>query len=405
MRAGTLNKLTAKQVRAAEDGRYSDGGGLYLQVRNGKRSWIFRYTPKGTGKKREMGLGSDGSVPLAQARQLATEARLLVAEGKDPLDVRLAEESAPQAPVRKTLMTFREATDEFLRGYGPTLSNPKHRKQWDSTLTTYADALMPMAVADISAADIHDCLDSIWLTKMETASRVRQRIEKVIAFADAREDRDRGNPADMKRKLGFLLPSQKKLKVVRHHAALDPAELPACFATAWARRDGSIGFRALVTLILTVLRSGEVRFLEWSDIEKDKIVVPAYRMKARRAHRVPMTPVLRQHLASVPRFGDSPLVHPGQSVGRAMSDMTISKCLKVAGYGQATPHGMRSTFSDWANAEGFSRDLIEDQLAHILGSDVERAYRRSDFLERRRPMMLSWERFVTSSIENVEAAE
>ncbi len=148
-----------------------------------------------------------------------------------------------------------------------------------------------------------------------------------------------------------------------------------------------------------------MRTFEWGDVEGDTIIIPKGRMKARRPHRVPVTPNLAEHLNSLPRWADSLLVHPGQH-GRPMSDMTLAKALSGAGWKGSTPHGWRSTFSDWANGEGWPRELIEDQLAHQVGSDVERAYRRGDYLERRREMMLAWEAYVTADIRNLaDAAE
>ncbi len=380
---------------------HSDGGGLFLRVKSGQRSWVFRFTHEG--RKREMGLGSASSVGLAQARQMAADARERVAAGIDPIEARATAVSEP-SPVAACCLTFREAADAFLCGYGPTLTNSKHRRQWWSSLDTYADSLMPMLCRDIRAADVHACLSPIWLEKMETASRVRQRIERVLAWADAQEDRDRQNPADMRGKLGFLLPPQARVRTTRHHAAVPVEAAPEAFGRLWAKRDAGAGYRAVVALVLSALRSGEIRRLEWGDLEGDVIRIPAARMKARRDHVLPLSPLLAGHIAAQPRWEDSPLVFPGQG-GRPMSDMTIAQAMRRTGLGDFTPHGWRSTFRDWAGQQGWARELAEHQLAHAVGSATERAYARDTLVEARRPMMAAWAAFVFSELAGESTVE
>jgi len=390
MRTSTLHKLSSKAARSAGEGMHSDGGGLFLRVKNGQRSWVFRFTSGA--RKREMGLGPAASVGLADARRLAGEARAAVAQGRDPIAERDKSRTSP-SPEPAPELTFREAADEFLRGYGPTLTNPKHRRQWWSSLDTYAGPLMPMSCRNIRAADVHACLSPIWLEKMETASRVRQRIERVLAWADAQEDRDRQNPADMRGKLGFLLPPQARVRIRSHHAAVPVVDASEAFARLWAKREAGAGYRAVVALVLSALRSGEIRRLEWDDIERDVIRIPAARMKARRDHVLPLTTILAAHIETQPRWEDSPLVFPGQG-GRPMSDMTIAQAMRRTGLGDYTPNGWRSTFRDWAGQQGCARELAEYQMAHSVGSATERAYARDTLVEARRPMMVAWEEFL-----------
>lgn len=376
MRTGALHKLTAKQVQHAKSGMHSDGGGLFLAVKGGGRSWVFRYTQDK--RKREMGLGSLSSVSLSSAREAAANARQAVAEGRDPIDARQQSFEMPE-PSRAI---FRAAMERFLRLNGPTWKNAKHAAQWRSTLVTYAAPLMEMDVATITSREVLDCLEPIWNEKPETARRVRGRIERVLSSCIALSERQPPNPAGWKDNLEHLLTSKRPR--VKHHAAIPVEEAPAAFSALWARRDKSMGAQALCFAILGAMRSGEVRQLQHSDLKQDHVAIPAERMKASVLHRVPLLP----EMIAPPKINGADLVFPSSRL-RPLSDMTLAKAQKSAEIG-GTPHGWRSTFSDWANGAGYRREYIEDALAHQIGSAVERAYRRNDYLEQRRPMMEAW---------------
>ncbi len=376
MRVRTLHKLTARGVATAGPGMHSDGGGLFLRVKGNGRSWVFRYTERG--RKREKGLGPASAVSLAEARKRAAAAREAVTDGRDPIDGGTAAREA---------VTFEQAMASYITAHHQTWSNAKHSAQWESSLRRHAGPLMGLRVDQVTTADVEAVLTPIWLTKVETAGRVRQRVERILSASIARGDRPGPNPAALRDNLEHILPRQKH--VVRHHAAVTVAEAPRVFRVALDRRGRGIGYQALVVVMLTASRSGEVRHMRWTDIQGDTLVIPAQRMKARRPHRVPISGPLAVFLSSLPRMAGTDLILPG-TAGRPMSDMTMAKALRNAGWGDATPHGMRSTFSTWANEAAWSRDLVEDALAHRIGSDVERAYRRGDFLERRRPLMESW---------------
>ena len=393
MRQTALHKLNAKAVKSLGDGYHGDGGGLFLRIKGNSRSWVFRYTAEG--KKREKAIGPAASISLASARQRAAEAREALAEGQPPVTRKPA--PAPVPAARKT-QTLAKAARDYIGARRATWSNAKHATQWQASLDLHAADLLKMPIDQINTADVADALSPIWLTKIETAGRVRQRIERILGAAIARGDRQGPNPAALRDNLDQILPDQKRVRKVQHHAAIPFEQAPAAFADIWAKRDSGMGYAALITTALTALRSGEVRHLEWDDVDAGNalIGIPEERMKARKAHRIPITWPLAIWLRAQPRWTSTPLVHPGQQ-GNAMSDMTMAKALKGAGWGDYTPHGWRSTFSDWANAKGYNRDLIEDQLAHSIGSAVERAYRRGDFLERRRPMMAAWAAYLVGA--------
>lgn len=378
MRQTKLNKLTASQVKHAKDGSLGDGGGLYLRTRKGRSAWVFRHSV--AGKPREIGLGS---LSLADARKRANECREAIETG---------ESLAPEAPVSQT-PTFRQAMDRYLHLRGAEWSNAKHAAQWNSSLEAYAKNLMRMPVDQITTRHVAACLIPIWQTKQETASRVRQRIERILSATIAMGERDGPNPAVLRDNLELVLGRQTR--IVKHHAALPVTEAPSCFAKLWDARDTGQGARGVLLVMLTALRSGEVRNMQWSDIENDTIIIPPPRMKARRAHRVPITDQLAALLDEIPRMANSPLVLPSSRNG-IISDATVKAAMRRHGYGAFTPHGFRSTFSDWAHSESWPHRHTEDALAHTIGSDVERAYRRSDYLEQRRALMDAWVKYLTS---------
>ncbi|MEP1198327.1 tyrosine-type recombinase/integrase [Tateyamaria sp.] len=275
MRVGTLNKLNAKAARSAKDGMHSDGGGLFLQVKGNARSWVFRFTIEGM--HREMGLGSASNVTLATARTKAAEGRDKVGAGINPLsEVRAEPEHTPEV---RTVPTFEHAMHNYITTHRATRSNAKHGAQWESSLFRYAGPLMRRPVDQITTANVEDCLAPIWLTKCETASRVRQRIERILSATIARGDRAGPNPAGWRDNLEHILPAQKKVRTVKHHAAMSVEEVPSAFKCIFAKRHAGIGYAGLVTLFLTACRSGEVRHMQWDDLTgADTLVLPAGRM-------------------------------------------------------------------------------------------------------------------------------
>jgi integrase len=397
--------LTAAKVSKAGPGQYMDGNGLRLFVRGtGARFWIFRYTM--AGKTREMGLGragaEPGAVPLSAARQKAGELHRLVRSGTDPLAQRDAEQAAAkaaaqQAAVRRT--TFREAAERFIAGNKAGWRNAKHRAQWGSTLATYAYPHMgDLPVADVATEHVLAALHPIWTTKPETAARVRGRIEAVLDYARAIGLRTGDNPARWRGHLSNTLPARSQVAPVEHHAAL-PWQEAGTFMAALQGQPG-MGARALAFAILTAARSGEVLGARWSEIDMDAALwtVPPTRMKAKREHRVPLTPAALAILVDVARLRltDAPdaFVFPSQQPGRGLSNMTMTAVLRRMKLGDLTVHGFRSCFRDWAaELTSYPGDLSEAALAHVVGDKVEAAYRRGDLFDKRRDMMAAWAAF------------
>ncbi|MFG1246029.1 tyrosine-type recombinase/integrase [Xanthobacter flavus] len=404
-----LNRLNARQVQTIkEPGRHADGGGLYLVVdKSGARRWVFLFrwkatpTEPGTGKLREMGLGSAISVSLAAARESAVRVREQIAAGVDPIAASRIAKAAASVP------TFGEVAEAHIRAMEPAWRNSKHVAQWRSTLSLergedgafleagYCAGIRDKAVDQISTEDVLAILSPIWSEKNETASRVRGRIEAVLDAAKAKGLRSGENPARWKGHLALTLPKRQKLQR-GHHEAMAYGDVPALVKRLRLVR-GMSAF-ALEFAILTAARSGEVRGARWGEMDlKAKVwTVPAARMKAGREHRVPLCAravEILETLAQVkPEPGD--LVFPGQKKGAPLSDMSLTALLRRLKV-DVTVHGFRSSFRDWAgDTTAFPREVAEAALAHAVGDATEAAYRRSDALAKRKGLMDVWGAFV-----------
>ena len=391
----TLNKLSARRVASAtKAGRYGDGGGLYLVVApDGSRKWVFRFV--WNGKQRDMGLGATREVPLAEARMVAAAAREHVRAGRDPIAER---ERARRSA--NGVLTFGEMADQLLESIEPGFRNAKHRYQWRQTLTEYAKPLRPKPVDAITTEDVLDCLKPLWQTKAETAARLRGRIERVLDAAKAKGYRTGENPARWRGHLDSVLPKRQKL-TRGHHAAMPFNEVPD-FLARLRDMDG-IAARALEFLILTATRTGEVIGARWDEINfLEKVwTVPAARMKAGREHRVPLTQRAVEIVLTMAEVRTGDFVFPGFRHDRSLSNMAMRMTARRAGV-EHTVHGFRSAFRDWAGERtNFAREIAEAALAHAVGDETERAYRRGDALEKRRAVMEAWAAFCEPNISNV----
>lgn len=390
-KAKELSALAVARIK--QPGMHGVGGvaGLTLQVTDaGARSWILRVTVGD--KRREIGLGSFDDVGLAGARDKARVMRGKVADGIDPVEER-RKARAELAVASSAVLTFDEATRRLITAKAPEWKNAKHRDQWAATLATYAGPIIGrMPVDKVELRHVIDVLTPIWEVKTETATRVRGRIESVLAWATVTGHRTGDNPARWKGNLDHVLAKPSKVRKVTHHAALPVDDLHA-FVVELRTRDG-IAARALEFVVLTAARSGEVRGATWSEFDLDGAVwtVPAERMKAGREHRVPLCKAAVLLLRAMPRdTGQTVFFAPS---GGELSDMALSavmRRMRVA----AVPHGFRSTFRDWASERtAYPRDVCEMALAHAIGDKVEAAYRRGDLFAKRTKMMADWAKFI-----------
>jgi len=377
--------LSAQSVKAAKPGRHGDGRGLFLYVKaSGSRSWVLRYQVKG--RRRDLGLGPYPDVSLALARERASEARTLIATGEDPI--------AKKQQVKPK--NFKEAALELIESKRHGWKNAKHAAQWTSTLESYVfPKIGQVQVSKIETADVISTLTPIWSEKPETANRVRQRIEAIIDYATALGVRTGDNPARWRGHLDHLLPKPKKVRAVKHHAALPHADI-VDFMTDLTYRNG-IAANALAFTVLTAARSGETRGMTWGEVDLDKATwtIPAQRMKAAKEHRVPLTKAAIAFLG--PRREANALVFESDAKpGKPISDMTMTAVLRRMKRDDITVHGFRSTFRDWAGeTTGFPREVIEAALAHGIKDKAEAAYARSDLFDKRRKLMEAWENTVT----------
>ncbi|MGA7454463.1 MAG: site-specific integrase [Rhodoplanes sp.] len=295
------------------------------------------------------------------------------------------------------LMTFEQAADAFYKGQEASWKNARHRQQWTQSMRDYVlPRIGALAVADIDVGQVLRCIEPAWQTKAVTMMRVRSRIESVLAWATVRGYRHGDNPAKWTGNLKAALPSPSKVAKVEHHAALPYAELPT-FMSELAALPG-IPARALEFLILTASRTGEVVDAKWTEIDLDKAtwIIPKTRMKAGREHRVPLSPRAVELLAALPREGD--WVFPSPVRARAnISDAALLQTVRRLRTG-ITPHGFRSTFSDWAHeTTNFPNHAIELSLAHTVGSDTEQAYRRGPMIAKRTKLMEQWAAYCYAS--------
>lgn len=382
-----IHKLSDRACKTTQSsGMLGDGGGLYLSIKpSGSRSWCYIW--KKDGKRREMGLGPYPAITLAKARDLATECRRIVAEGRNPIEERR----------RKSVPTFGECAELLISSMEGQWRNKKHRWQWRQTINSHAASLLSKRVSEIETDDVLAVLTPIWTEKSETASRLRGRIERVLDFAKAHGWRSGENPALWRGHLKNILPARTKLSQ-GHLPAMPYTDVPE-FLTRLHELEATSA-RALEFLILTAARSGEVREATWDEFDLDAGIwtVPASRMKAGKEHRVPLSDRALKIVREQKPIQASRYVFPGQRVDRPMSNMAYMMLMRRLKLGHYTVHGFRSAFRDWAGDEThFPRDIAEQALAHQIGNETERAYRRADALEKRREMMTAWADHCVSS--------
>jgi integrase len=381
-------RITALGVAALKKpGLHHVGDGLYLRITpQGGRTWVFRYMHQRVAHS--MGLGNG---TLADARAKASGARALLNNGQDPLAKAKADRLAKAADLAATT-TFKQAATEFIDSNKSGWKNAKHAAQWTSTLETYVYPVFGnVSVADIDAPMVLKVLKPIWSTKTETARRVRGRIEAVLDWAKVHELRSGENPARWRGGLQHALPARPQASLIKHHPALPYGEIAEFMAAL--RAEGGTAARCLEFLIMTGTRTTEAIGARWSEIDLPAATwtVPASRIKARREHRVPLSPVALALLKAQAKVRESDFVFVGKRQGRGLSNSAMAALLRRMKRDDITIHGFRSSFRDWcAEQTNYPREVAEMALAHAVSDRVEAAYMRSDMLEKRVQLMRDW---------------
>lgn len=376
--AQKVNRLTARQVQTiTKPGRHADGGGLYLVVdKGGAKRWAMLVTIRG--RRRELGLGSLMAFTLPEAREKAEEVRRAVARGEDP--------KKPQEPPPSFSVASRAVIEELAPGW----RGRDTKQHWERSLLVYAKDMADVPVDLISTDDVLGVVKPLWRSHPESGRKLRQRIETVLDAAQVKGWRSGANPARLKGHLNHLLPKQPR--TVNHRRAIPYAKAPA--AMELLAQTTAMSARAMEWTIFTACREGMTRFATWNEIRGDVWRIPGARMKDDEAgdFEVPLTPQALAVLETVKIGTPDPaaFIFPGAKKGKPMSDQTMDKLLATLKI-DATPHGFRSTFRDWAgDMTDHPREVAEAALAHVVGSDTERAYRRKDALAKRRRLMQEW---------------
>lgn len=394
-------EMTALEVRQLDrPGFHAVGGvaGLLIQVtESGAKSWVLR-TLVGN-RRRSFGLGSFPEVSLKEAREKAREMREQVRQGIDPAAERRARRNALiQEQARE--MTFREAAKACHAAKASEFRNPKHRRQWISTLEHYAfPKIGNLLVSEVELPHVLSVLQPIWHTKTETATRIRQRIESVLTWATVSGYRRGENPARWKGNLAEVLPTPNKIAKAKHHKAVAWQQAPEVMA-ALRQREG-MAARALEFCILTAARSGEVRGATWDEIDLEAQVwtVPGDRIKKGKRHTVPLNNDAVKLLKALPRIAGTDYVFPAPRGGK-LSDMSLSAVLKRMDI-DATVHGFRSTFKDWArNRTNYPDEVSELALAHVNSDATRAAYARDELLPQRKWLMTDWAKYLREPVES-----
>lgn len=372
-----IHRLTALEVRNAKgQGMLPDGGGLYLVD---AMRWILRIMVRG--KRQDIGLGSASDVSLAEARELAQGMRKIARSGGDP--------RAERNRRKLGIPTFEIAAKTIHAERKDGWRNAKHGAQWINTLTTYAFPVIGNLPVDrVETPSVLSVLTPIWQTKPETAKRVRQRISSVFDWAIAAGHRQSPNPV-----AGVTKGLARQGHEPQHHPAMLATDMPAFIGRLRPFNAGPIVKLALEFLILTAGRTGEVLKAEWQEIDEPGRLwtIPASRMKAKKPHTVPLSDRALEILADARKLGSGgQFIFPGLSQGKSLSQMALLMLMRRMGR-KEVPHGFRSTFRVWAaERTSFAREVAEAALAHVIKNKAERAYQRSDLLEKRRKLMTAW---------------
>lgn len=375
------NALSAKTVASLKSGKHRDGEGLQFEVKGGSRRWTFSYMWEG--RQRELAIGKYPAMSLAEARARRAELREAKDRGLDP-------RTALAGPLAPAAVTFRRDMETFIAHMcGQWV--PEHRKLWQQSMERIAGPLMDQATASMTQADVLSVIQPIWETTNETARRVLGRIEQTIEHAMAVDPARFGNSNPC----GNILRLLPRVSVpVKPRPATPWRDLPSFFAELRQRPEPA--GRALELLLLACCpRTGEVLQATWSEIDGNRWDVPAAHMKSGVARTIPLSAAAVTLLESIRPAQTTPdmLIFGSHRCGGSgrRTDDTMQNLVREKMGLKYTVHGFRSSFMDWV-AEVHPQRLLEAERAldHQIGSQVQRAYLRTDFFEQRRELAELW---------------
>jgi integrase len=406
-----MRDLTAVEVNAKrrEVGTHRVAANLYLMVREAKggglrANWVFRYETSegGVRKGKHMGLGSASVFSLAEAKERARRQRALLADGTDPLLAKRRRKAAAKLEAAKSI-TFGAAARQYVSTHRLSWRNAKHAAQWAAVFegsSRQPPATAPINDLPVGAIDTDlalKVLEPMWTKTPETANRVRQRCEAVVASAITRGQHPGPNPFAWRDHLDNLLPQPSKVRKVRHHPALPYAELPAFVAEL--RANGSLSARALELTILCATRTSETVNATWGEVDllrERTWTIPGGRMKSGQEHKVPLSDAAIELLRALPREDGTPYLFLGARKGRPLSNMAMLELMRGM-RPPYVPHGLRATFRTWvAERTHYPHLVAELALGHVQSDKLMQAYQRGDLFEKRRQLMDAWAEFCAS---------
>ena len=386
------NRLSPAFLKKAPPGKYCDGAGLWLVVRDdGGAQWVLRVTVHG--RRREMGLGGYPEIGLAKARETADRWRTMAKEGRDPVKEREREERA----ARREDISLAIITADAFEARKAELKGDGTAGRWLSPLTIHVlPKLGKVPVTDLDQRDIRDALAPIWHTKADTARKAMNRLSIVMKHAAALGlDVDLQATEKAKALLG------KTRHVAKNIPAMDWRDVPNFYASL---EEPTLTHLALRLLILTGVRSGPLRNMRLDQIEGDVWTVPAEAMKGRKGatddFRVPLSDEAQRVIDLARPHARNGYLFPNSQKG-VISDMTLSRHMERRGL-EARPHGFRTSLRTWlAEATDAPHEVAEAMLAHVVDGGVVRAYRRTDYLEQRAKLAARWADLVTGGAGQV----
>lgn len=390
-------KLTDAVVKNAssQDGDYklSDGGGLHLLVkRSGTKCW--RYSYRYAGKQKTLALGVYPQVSLKEARLAHIRAKASLADNKDPS---LEKKQARRQAKVDEASRFSVLASEWWNHQKGTWTEEHAERIWARLSKDAIPALGDCSISDIQPPDILAVVRKIEKRgSLDVAHRVLQDIGRICRYA-VQTGRAAYNPAS---DLGGALKGRK----TSHRASLPRSELGGFLRDleGYDEKGRLLTKLALKLLVLTFVRSGELRGAKWREFDLPGALwrIPAERMKMKEEHLVPLS---RQAVKVIelikPITSQYELVFPSErNRNQPMSDNTMRRAIFKLGYdgstpgkSKAVPHGFRATASSILNEQGFNPDAIERQLAHRERNGVRAAYiHHARYLEERENMMQWW---------------